>query len=80
LPEAITLSVTDGIRFDASLDPGGLELLRLLDGTRSFGEALTTFANEIGADRKKLQEVTIPFVQGLLRLGVLTLPNASERE
>lgn len=67
------LRMEEGLHFEGPLDAGGLELLRLFDGSRTVRAALDSFASATNVDVHSLRNATLPVIRSLLGLGFLEI-------
>jgi methylase of polypeptide subunit release factors len=69
--ERIQLQLTEGLRFQADIDPLIAHLLAGLDGRRTVGEVATAVAEAQGFDGGALAERAVPVVREMIALGYL---------
>jgi methylase of polypeptide subunit release factors len=67
----VTLTLDEGVGFEATLDPATAELLAELDGRRSLGEVIDGLAPRQDVDPATLAREALPVISGLLGAGFL---------
>ena len=69
--DSMEISLDEGLRFRASIDPLIAHLLAALDGERTLRQITDELADREGKDRETFGQQAIPVVRGMLELGFL---------
>jgi Methyltransferase small domain len=73
--ESMEISLDEGLRFRASIDPLIAHLLAALDGERTLAEITRELADREGKEHEPFGRQAVPVVRGMLELGFLRTSN-----